>query len=109
MLLCLGRGLRPAQHRRLETVKDGTQACTQEGGKEREGGSVKLGKSEGGGGGEGGRRQWKNCEMCLAKSGPIFFKQIMKSKFTVSILRSWTIFTQYATQHVLVHSYNGPF
>lgn len=108
MLLCLGWGLRPAQHRRLETVKDGTQACTQEGGKEREGGSVKLGKSEGGGGGEGGRRQWKNCEMCLAKSGPIFFKQIMKSKFTVSILRSWTIFTQCAT-HVLVHSYTGLF
>lgn len=37
-------------HRRLETVKDGTQACAQEGGKEREGGRAGLGKSEGGGG-----------------------------------------------------------
>lgn len=34
--------------------------CTQEGGKEREGGSVELGKSEGGGGGgRGGSSQWK--------------------------------------------------
>lgn len=71
MLLCLGWGLRPAAHRRLETVKDGTQACTQEGGKEREGGRARLGKSEGGGGRKGGR-QWKNCEMCLAKASPIF-------------------------------------
>lgn len=45
--------------------------CTQEGGKEREGGSVELGKSEGGGGGRGGSSQWKNCEMCLAKSGAV--------------------------------------
>lgn len=62
-------GLRPAVHRRLETVKDGSQACTQEGGKEREGGRVILGKSEGGGG-RGGGRQWKNCEMYLEKSYP---------------------------------------
>lgn len=48
--------------------------CTQEGGKEREGGSVELGKSEGGGGGgRGGSSQWKNCEMCLAKSGAVSF------------------------------------
>lgn len=55
-----------AAHRRLETVKDGTQACAREGGKEREGGRARLGKSEGGGGRKGGR-QWKNCEMCLVK------------------------------------------
>lgn len=54
LLLCLGWGLRPAAHRRLETVKDGSQACTQEGGKEGEGGRARLGKSEGGGGSEGG-------------------------------------------------------
>ena len=72
MLLCLGWGLRPAAHRRLETVKDGSQAWTQEGGKEREGGRTRLGKSEGGGGREReGRRQWKNCETYLAKSYPI--------------------------------------
>lgn len=40
--------------------------CRREGGKEREGGSGEFGKSEGGG---GGSSQWKNCEMCLAKSG----------------------------------------
>ena len=66
-MLCLGLGLRPAAHRRLETVKDGSQACTQEGGKEREGGRGNLGKSEGGGGREGGRH-WKTCEIYLVKS-----------------------------------------
>lgn len=70
MLLCLGWGLRPAAHRRLETVKDGSQACTQEGGKGREGGRARLGKSEGGGGRKRGR-QWKSCEMDLAKCYPI--------------------------------------
>lgn len=43
-----------AAHGRLETVKDGSQACKQEGGKEREGGRRSLGKSEGGGGRGGG-------------------------------------------------------
>lgn len=45
MLLCFGRGLRSAAHGRLETVKDGSQACTQEGGKEREGGRACLGRA----------------------------------------------------------------
>lgn len=49
LLLCLGWGLRPAARTRLETVKNGSQACTQEGGKENGGGRVNLGKSEGGG------------------------------------------------------------
>ena len=71
MLLCLGRGLSLAAHGRLETVKDGSQACTQEGGKEREGGRARLGKSEGGGGSERGR-EWKDCEMYIEKSYPIF-------------------------------------
>lgn len=64
-------GLRPAARKRLETVKDGSQACTQEGGKERErereGGRVSFGKNEGGGGREG-VSQWKNCEIYLEKS-----------------------------------------
>lgn len=49
-LLCLGWGLGPAGPRCLETVRDGSQACMQQGGKEREGGRASLGKSEGGGG-----------------------------------------------------------
>lgn len=83
LLLCLGwGGLSFAAHRRLETVKDGSQARTGEGGKEREGGRAVLGKSEGGGQNKG-ERQWKNCETLSA---------IMQSTFTISILRNWTIF-----------------
>lgn len=55
LLLCLGWGISLAAHRCLETVKDGSQARMQEGGKEREGRRAMLGKSEGGGGSEGGR------------------------------------------------------
>lgn len=49
---------------------------------------MKLGKSEGGGGGEGGRRQWKNCEMCLAKFGPIFF--FFKTNNEIQIYRLYS-------------------
>lgn len=75
LLLCLGwwgSGLRSSDV--WKQLRMEHRPCTQEGGKEREGGSVELGKSEGGGGGGGGRggsSQWKNCEMCLAKSGAV--------------------------------------
>lgn len=55
-----GVGLRPAARTNLETVKDGSQACTQEGGKKKGGGRVSLGKSVGGGGRE---RRKRNCEI----------------------------------------------
>lgn len=100
-----GMGGGAAAHRRLETVKDGTQACAQEGGKEREGGRARLGKSEGGGGRTGGR-QWKNCEMCLVK--PFFFT-IIQTKCTISILSSGAIFMHEATKHefhVLTRGYH---
>lgn len=70
LLLCLGGGLRPAARTRLETVMDGSQACTQEGGKEKGGGRVSLGKSVGGGGRERGKR---NCEIFQL----VFFKIIL--------------------------------
>lgn len=50
---------------------------------------------------EKGGSQWKNCEMHLEKSYPIeHFYLIVQSNFTISILRTWTIFMHYVIKHV---------